>query len=185
MLYVIRHGQTDINKQGRLQGRRGLPLNEAGMKQAEDLKQQLSHITFDYVFSSPQERAIQTAEISTGMSCLIDSRLDVYDLGEADGLLKGEVKMAGPLPDSSYYNDVEDPEQYMQRILHFMRELQSHHGVENKQILISGHRCTTGAIGAFFNGIPQDKNILKNSSNNGECKLYDFTNINRRTKEKL
>ncbi|MFP3359641.1 histidine phosphatase family protein, partial [Planococcus sp. SIMBA_143] len=51
MIYVIRHGQTDRNKEGRLQGRNGLPLNEAGLRQAWDLKHQLSHINFDYVFS--------------------------------------------------------------------------------------------------------------------------------------
>ncbi|PFA67092.1 phosphoglycerate mutase [Bacillus sp. AFS015802] len=177
MIYVIRHGQTDLNKEGRLQGRRGLPLNQEGGRQAEDLKQQLSHIRFDYVFSSPQERAIQTAEIATGMSCVIDSRLDVYDLGEVDGLLKREVKMAGPLPDPSYYKGMEDPEQFMYRILTFMDELQSNHRRENKNILISGHRCTTGAIGAYFTGIPEDKNILRLSSNNGEYKQYEFKKI--------
>jgi uncharacterized phosphatase len=177
MIYVIRHGQTDMNKQGRMQGRKGVTLNEEGIRQAKDLKQQLSHIRFDHVISSPQERAVQTAEIATGMSCMIDSRLDVFDIGEADGLLKGEVKMDGPLPDPSYYNGVEDTEQYMKRILHFMEELHRLHGNENKNIFISGHRCTTGAIGAFFNGIPNDQNILNFSSNNGEYKQYEFTLI--------
>lgn len=175
MIYVIRHGQTNMNKEGRLQGRRGLPLNEEGVRQAEYLKQQLRHIRFDYVLSSPQERAMQTAEIATGMACMVDLRLDVFDLGEADGLLKDEVRMAGPLPDSTYYNGVEDTEQYMRRIQHFMEELQSNYGKENKNILISGHRCTTGAIGAFFKGIPEDQNIRRLSSNNGEYRQYEFT----------
>jgi uncharacterized phosphatase len=174
MIYVIRHGQTDLNKEGRLQGRRGLPLNEEGVRQAENLKQQLAHISFDYVFSSPQKRALQTAGIATGLSCITDLRLDVYDLGEADGLLKSEVKMAGPLPDSSYYSGVEAPEEFMKRIQHFMAELETLHGKENKNILISGHRCTSGAIGAFFKGIPEDQNILKLSSDNGKYKQYEF-----------
>ncbi|KPL60133.1 histidine phosphatase family protein [Rossellomorea vietnamensis] len=174
MIYVIRHGQTDLNKEGRLQGRRGLPLNKVGVRQAESLIKQLSHITFDYVFSSPQKRAQQTAEIATGMSCITDSRLDVYDLGEADGLLKSEVKMAGPLPDSSYYNGVETPKEFVKRIQHFMTELETLYGKENRNILISGHRCTTGAIGAFFKGIPEDQNILKLSSDNGKYKQYEF-----------
>jgi len=41
-------------------------------------------------------------------------------------------------------------------------------------ILLSGHRCTTGCIGAYFEGIPEDRNILKFSSNNGEYKVYKF-----------
>ncbi|WP_061809289.1 histidine phosphatase family protein [Rossellomorea vietnamensis] len=175
MIYVIRHGQTDWNKEGRLQGRRGLPLNEEGVRQAENLKQQLSHISFDYVFSSPQKRAQETAEITTGVACITDSRLDVYDLGEADGLFKREVKMDGPLPDSASYSGVEDPMEVMKRIKHFMTELETLHGKEDKNILISGHRCTTGAIGSFFNGIPDDQNIVKLSSDNGEYKQYGFT----------
>ncbi|MCR8847462.1 histidine phosphatase family protein [Rossellomorea sp. SC111] len=175
MIYVIRHGQTDWNKEGRLQGRKGLPLNDEGVRQAENLKQQLSHVSFDYVFSSPQKRAQETAEIATGMPYVTDSRLDVYDLGEADGLLKREVKMAGPLPDSAFYDGVEGPGEFMKRIKHFMAEIEILHGKEDTNILISGHRCTTGAIGAFFNGIPDDRNILKLSSNNGEYKEYEFT----------
>ncbi len=35
MIYVLRHGQTDLNKEGRLQGRRGLPLNHYGIQQME------------------------------------------------------------------------------------------------------------------------------------------------------
>lgn len=56
MIYVIRHGQTDMNKEGRLQGRLGLRLNEYGIEQAEYLRDKLKNIKFDYVFSSPQER---------------------------------------------------------------------------------------------------------------------------------
>ncbi|MCA0148299.1 histidine phosphatase family protein [Rossellomorea vietnamensis] len=151
-----------------------MPLNEEGVRQAENLKQQLSHISFDYVFSSPQKRAQETAEITTGVTCITDSRLNVYDLGEADGLFKREVKMDGPLPDSSSYSGVENPMEFMKRMKHFMAELETLHGKEDKNILISGHRCTTGAIGAFFNGIPDDQNIVKLSSDNGEYKQYEF-----------
>ena len=38
MIYVIRHGQTDLNKERRMQGRWGLPLNEIGIEQAERLQ---------------------------------------------------------------------------------------------------------------------------------------------------
>nr|WP_249336682.1 histidine phosphatase family protein [Sporosarcina sp. Marseille-Q4063] len=65
MIYVIRHGQTDLNKERRMQGRLGLPLNEYGIEQAKNLRERIKDIKFDYVFSSPQERAIQTAEIAT------------------------------------------------------------------------------------------------------------------------
>lgn len=83
MIYVVRHGQTDLNKERRMQGRSGLPLNENGLDQAETLREKLQKINFDFVFSSPQERAVQTAEIVTGKKAVTDARLDVFDLGEA------------------------------------------------------------------------------------------------------
>lgn len=174
MICVIRHGQTDFNKEGRLQGRNGLPLNKEGFRQAEYLKYKLLQIPFDYVYSSPQERAIQTAEIATGKKAIIDARLDVYDLGEADGLLKGKVKMAGVLPDARIYKGLEEAECYMERIFSFMTELKTEHGNNEKKILISGHRCTTGAIGSYFTVGSKDENILKHSSNNGDFRLFSF-----------
>ncbi|KYG27160.1 histidine phosphatase family protein [Bacillus gaemokensis] len=174
MIYVIRHGQTDLNKEGRLQGRLGLPLNEYGIEQAERLRDKFKNIKFDYVFSSPQERAIQTAEIATGIKAIIDTRLEVFDLGEADGLRKDEVKMAGGVPDSSIYNGIEESSSYVRRIFGFMHDLEVKYGKRGLNILLSGHRCTTGCIGAYFDRIPEDRNILKLSSNNGEYKVYNF-----------
>ncbi|MGE7935708.1 hypothetical protein [Bacillus paramycoides] len=44
------------------------------------------------MFSSPQTRAIQTAEMATNIKAIPDTRLDVFDLGEADTLKKHEVQ---------------------------------------------------------------------------------------------
>ncbi|RZT23566.1 histidine phosphatase family protein [Fictibacillus sp. BK138] len=174
MIYVMRHGQTDLNKEGRLQGRQGLPLNDVGVQQAEVLKIDLNHINFDLVYSSPQERAVQTAEIATGMTPVVDPRLDVFDLGEADGLRKVEVITDGATPDSIIYHGVEDKQDFVKRVFHFMHELEQKYGDSETNILISGHRCTTGAVGAFFHGIPTDQNILKYSSDNGKYQTYSF-----------
>ena len=174
MIYVVRHGQTDLNKEGRMQGRLGLPLNEVGLKQAEKVREKLRDIGFNYVFSSPQERAIQTAEIVTGKKALIDQRLDVFDIGEADRLKKEEVKLAGIVPDSTIYNGVEDIQQYIGRVFFFMKELEGTYGKKDENILLSGHRCTTGCIGAYFKGIPEDQNIIRLSSDNGDYKIYDW-----------
>ncbi|UCZ54669.1 histidine phosphatase family protein [Bacillus shivajii] len=174
MIYVVRHGQTDFNKEERLQGRFGLPLNETGIKQAERLGDQLRKVNFDFVFSSPQERAIHTAVIVTGKEVVTDRRLDVFDLGEADTLRKQEVKMAGTIPDASVYKGVEDPNLFVKRVFSFMKEIEAKHSGLSCNILLSGHRCTTGCIGAYFEGIPEDQNILRFSSNNGDYKVYNL-----------
>lgn len=174
MIYVIRHGQTDLNKEGKLQGRQGLPLNDHGIKQAEILRDELKNIKFDYIFSSPQERAIQTVEIVSGMKATIDPRLDVFDLGEADQLRRQEVKMTGPVPDPEIYKGVEDIKSFIKRIFNFMIDLEAKYGTTDVNILISGHRCTTGCVGAYFSGIPEDGNLLKYSSDNGRYNIYKF-----------
>ena len=174
MIYVVRHGETELNKERRLQGREGLPLNEKGIQQAIDIKEDLEAVSFDLVFSSPQERAIQTAEIISGKKAIIDSRLDVFDLGSADRLKREEVKLRGSIPDPSVYEGVEEIHSFVDRIFHFMYQLEAQYKEKEKNILIAGHRCTTGCFGAYFKGIPEDKNILRYSSNNGEYKTYSF-----------
>ncbi|KGE16836.1 histidine phosphatase family protein [Paenibacillus wynnii] len=174
MIYVVRHGETDLNKEGRLQGRQGMPLNENGIRQAECLRDKLSEIKFDYVYSSPQERAVQTAEIVTGIQASIDLRLDVYDLGEADGLKKSDVKWSGVIPDGRVYKGVEEIHSFIKRVSEFMHELEDKADVRDVNILVSGHRCTTGCIGGYFKGLPEDGDILRFSSENGDYREYNF-----------
>lgn len=174
MIYVVRHGETDWNKERKMQGRMGLPLNEHGIQQAVALKEKMQRVKFDFVFSSPQERSVQTAEIITGVQAVADDRLDVFDLGEADGLPINTVNMAGFLPDSSLYKGVEKPTEFVSRVFDFMEDLETEYGENEFNILIAGHRCTTGCIGAYFKGIPTDGNILKFSSDTGDYKKYDF-----------
>ncbi|MGP4081089.1 histidine phosphatase family protein [Pseudalkalibacillus sp. R45] len=174
MIYVIRHGETDLNKEERIQGRSGLPLNENGRNQAEILRDKLKQYRFDLVFSSPQERAVETAEIATGIKVNTDSRLDVFDLGEADRMKKNEVKMVGSIPDPSVYDGVEEIPGFIGRIFDFMKEIENKYANKELNILISGHRCTTGCIGAYFEGIPEDRNIIRFSSGNGKFKVYEF-----------
>ncbi len=62
-LYIIRHGETDLNKQGIIQGR-GLntDLNEWGKKQAQAFYQHYQHIPFDLIFTSTLKRTHQTVD---------------------------------------------------------------------------------------------------------------------------
>ena len=83
-IYIIRHGETDNNKKRVLQGRSDLPLNEAGAKQADKVKDYFAEkgIQFDKVYSSPLIRAIKTAQIVTGNTP--DGSDDTGSSGAAD-----------------------------------------------------------------------------------------------------
>ena len=88
MIYIIRHGQTELNKKNLLQGRSDEPLNKEGCLQAEQLKEFFDSegITFDHVFSSPLIRAVQTAQIASGREDMkADERLLEMDYGPYEG----------------------------------------------------------------------------------------------------
>lgn len=62
-LYIIRHGETDLNKQGIIQGRgMDTDLNETGLQQAEAFFQHYQHIPFDAVYTSTLKRTHQTVQ---------------------------------------------------------------------------------------------------------------------------
>lgn len=65
-LFVIRHGKTDWNKEGRFQGSKNIDLNEEGKAAAVKLGKHLEEIDFDYIFSSPLNRAYETACLIRG-----------------------------------------------------------------------------------------------------------------------
>ena len=64
-VYLMRHGETDYNKKGLIQGTLDIPLNEFGLELAEKTKEgfEKEGLTFDYCYCSPLIRARQTAEI--------------------------------------------------------------------------------------------------------------------------
>lgn len=63
---LIRHGETDWNRDRRLQGQVDIPLNDTGRRQARDTVGVLQDLAWDVVVSSPLSRARETAEIIAG-----------------------------------------------------------------------------------------------------------------------
>lgn len=87
MIYIIRHGQTELNNRKALQGRSDHPLNDTGIAQAEETAKLLKGISFSAVYSSPLKRALQTAElIAPGISPVPDVRLIEMDYGPYEGM---------------------------------------------------------------------------------------------------
>lgn len=65
-LYLVRHGETEWNRQGKLQGQADIPLNAEGELQALRLREKLEEIQFKKAYCSDLSRAIKTAEIVLG-----------------------------------------------------------------------------------------------------------------------
>ncbi len=116
-LYFVRHGETDWNRDRRIQGRTDIPLNAAGLAQAAAIARRLRQIvgephSVDF-FASPLGRARQTmAAILAGFElpedhALIDDRLTERGFGAYDGQTWRELFAAGIDPDrdpASYHD---------------------------------------------------------------------------------
>lgn len=95
-LYLMRHGQTEWNLAGKMQGRLDSPLTELGIAQARRQAQLVTHITAER-YSSPQGRAVRTAEIAFGKLVFkTDSRLCEIDTGEFTGHSIRELQQSYP-----------------------------------------------------------------------------------------
>lgn len=85
-IYIIRHGQTDLNSARLLQGRSDRPLNDRGIAQAMEAAEKLRDVRFDHVFASLLIRAVRTAEIlAPGIAPAVDDRLIEMDYGPYEG----------------------------------------------------------------------------------------------------
>jgi len=107
---IIRHGETDWNRIGRLQGQRDTPLNDRGRRQARRnglaLADYLSHIDRrpeDFIWhASPMSRTRETLDlVRAGMGsapgdCLFDDRLKEFTFGDWEGEILGELKKKAP-----------------------------------------------------------------------------------------
>ena len=99
-LYVLRHGETDWNVEGRLQGALDSPLTAKGRAQARRQADILSHAGVDApIYSSPQGRARQTAQIiadQLGRHVVQNDALREVSMGPWDGQLITDVAPANP-----------------------------------------------------------------------------------------
>ncbi|MEJ5248588.1 MAG: histidine phosphatase family protein [Caldilinea sp.] len=98
--WLVRHGQTDWNLQGRYQGQADPPLNETGVQQAQAAAEALAGRCYAALYSSDLERARVTAEIIArrlGLEVIVDPRLREVNQGAWEGLLVTEIQERYPL----------------------------------------------------------------------------------------
>ena len=89
-IYLMRHGETDLNRALRMQGSVDEPLNENGRAQAAAAGEKIRQLglKFDHVITSPLDRARETAELATGVKRSrfeIDPRIREMEYGPYEG----------------------------------------------------------------------------------------------------
>jgi alpha-ribazole phosphatase len=131
-LLLVRHGETDYNRQWRFQGHSDLGLNQAGRWQAEGLRQRLDQEPIDVVYTSNFKRAVATANIiarQRGLRVVPCEKLAEIDFGKFEGLTYDEIVKSDPdwKPDDFNFTAYggESLEQLAQRIKAFADGLRS------------------------------------------------------------
>lgn len=162
-IYVIRHGETDANKQGIFQGWSDYPLNEYGIKLAKETEKGMKDIPFDICFSSPLSRAKLTAEIVINGKCpiIFDDRLKEISAGDMELTKFSEVTDEKLLDnyhrfkyDMYHYEAMpngEDAFDVMKRTQEFLNELIKK---DYETVLVSTHGC---ALRCMLNCLYEDK----------------------------
>ncbi len=94
-LLLVRHGETDWNRDWRSLGQTDIPLNQVGREQARRVAQALSSERLAAIYSSPLSRALETAQgiaQAHGLSVAMEQGLMEMDAGELDGLFFPEMR---------------------------------------------------------------------------------------------
>ena len=98
-LVLWRHGQTTYNAERRFQGQSDVPLNETGLRQAEEAAPYLAALQPDAIFASDLSRASATAAVLgrlTGLPVQFDKDLRERGGGSWEGLTAGEIAERWP-----------------------------------------------------------------------------------------
>ena len=155
MIYIIRHGKTELNRANALQGQSDHPLNEEGIAQAREAGERFraAGIAFDRVYSSPLIRAVQTAELAVGdgtAEILIDDRLIEMDYGPYEGMT-----LENPAPE----------------VLEFFRDFVHNPAPEGMEQLSS----VTGRLGEFLEELRAQ--ILREAGEDADRNIAPEVNI--------
>ena len=115
-LILVRHGESEWNRAGRIQGQINSPLTDLGINQAKAIREYLSGILLNQqleIYTSPLDRALQTAEIIAqgieypSRKIIIEERLNDFNVGEISGTF-GWDKVAEIFPEQAQLR-LQDP----------------------------------------------------------------------------
>lgn len=163
--YLIRHGQTDYNKAGKVQGRLDTPLNEQGISQAEQMSEELKDVNFDVIYYSPLTRAQQTAEIirqhHPESEFIVAPEIIERDFGEYEG-----TQAASATPpyyglwsyhtETAALKDAESIQTIKDRVYPFLDQLIG----TDRTICLVCHGGVALVIREYFEGTPESQDLL-------------------------
>jgi probable phosphoglycerate mutase len=181
---VVRHGETDWNIAGVLQGWLDVPLNERGREQSCAMADAFADQGFARVYSSPLRRSLETAEIIAERLLLppptSHAGLKERNFGDIQGIPKSELAELNPQvfqqilkrnPACSF-PEGEEMEEFATRVLAAIMEIGD--GNRGARVLVITHGWTMDVVTRAVSGLPRSA-ILHHKPKNGECLWLEAT----------
>ena len=176
--YVLLHGQTDYDVEGRIIGNSDPSLNDIGKKQAVEIAQELKSKGIDMILSSPQKRTMETAGIIAEVLGIdgikITKGLKLYEraFGDLEGMLISEVDMFAL---SSWFGNMATPNgetvrETANRVIAYMNNMVKIFRTKTMLLVVPEH--VLKVMYWFFTGLPElGKEHIIDTAN---CKIYEF-----------
>lgn len=175
---LARHGETDWNNDGILQGWIDVPVNRRGRDQAREMAQRLRDESLDLIWSSPLARANETAEI-------IANELDLpppnthpglmeRNFGMIQGVPKAELMELNPVlyqqiaarNAGAHFEDGETMDEFADRVENALRDIAAVH--PGRRVLVITHGWVLDVLIRRIRGLPRGA-PLHIKPKNGEC----------------
>ena len=165
-IYLTRHGESQWNIEGRLQGSFDSQLTEKGKKDSQKLHQYLEQqdIRLDNIYTSTSTRAIETTSIiasSRKLSPILTEKIKEMDTGDWQGQTWSEIKRHDPNEYHNYWysphlyqaqNGGEDFYRVQERSVSFIKELIT--GNSEKNLLVVSHGVVLNSILNYYQKQP-------------------------------
>jgi uncharacterized phosphatase len=159
---LLRHGETDWNNLGKLQGREDIPLNTTGIEQVKAAAKYLKKFNWKVIITSPLLRAKSSAEIISKEigSVKIYEEKDFIerDFGKASGMTSAEQKLAFPDKENT---GIESFEKLQNRMINALLKYIKKYDGDN--IIIVSHGAAINSILVYLSGNKTEKIVLKNA----------------------
>jgi probable phosphoglycerate mutase len=162
-IYIVRHGQTEWNLEGRLQGRLDSPLTDAGVEQVKRLAQRLQKIHLDSIYSSSSNRVFSTAlhlRKDRDIDVIQSDNLMEMDFATWEGrkwselqeLFPGELQLMKDYPEHFQAEETKGETFYdmQKRLASFIDKTLSQHIGQN--ILLVSHSITIKVLINYLQG---------------------------------
>lgn len=176
-LFVVRHGQTNNNKEHKYTCRLDVDINDIGITQAYETSKKIKDLKIDLIICSPMVRTKHTCDIINvnNIPVIYDDRI----IGRKGGVLTNK-------PIDSYYfteyfnyystnivKGLESLPELFNRVHSFIDEIKDKY--KNKSILLVTHGAVARAIQFYFEPLPNDGMLLNISGQkNGAIKEYEL-----------